>query len=188
MGAGEYRSVLALVRVKANKALASAKDPREVLAHSYQRRNEMLVKVRRGLADVATSCKRLDLHCVQLTQTAYWLQVSVDVPELGCVVLRPDGDIDNQTAPALREALSNALSAGAQTIVVDLDAVTFLGATGVDVLLDGYREGLDLCVNLVLAGGRRVALRALQVTCVIDVIGHYDSVDRALTASSGTPE
>jgi phage shock protein A len=41
-------------------------DPRETLDYSYQRQLEMLQKVRRGVADVATSRKRLELQINQL--------------------------------------------------------------------------------------------------------------------------
>jgi len=51
---------------KANKALDSAEDPRETLDYSYQRQLEMLQKVRRGVADVATSRKRLELQMQQI--------------------------------------------------------------------------------------------------------------------------
>ncbi|MHA6781770.1 PspA/IM30 family protein [Pseudonocardia saturnea] len=68
------RRLALLFRVKANKAMDRAEDPREVLEYSYQRQNEMLTKVRRGLADVATSRKRLDLQGAQLAQSAERLQ------------------------------------------------------------------------------------------------------------------
>jgi len=51
---------------KANKALDRAEDPRETLDYSYERQLEMLQKVRRGVADVATSRKRLELQQAQL--------------------------------------------------------------------------------------------------------------------------
>src|SRR4051794_19953945 len=53
---------------KANKALDRAEDPRETLDYSYQKQLELLQKVRRGVADVATSRKRLELQSQQLTQ------------------------------------------------------------------------------------------------------------------------
>jgi phage shock protein A len=59
-----------LFRTKANKALDRAEDPREVLDYSYQRQLEMLTQVRRGLADVATSGRRLELQANQLQQSA----------------------------------------------------------------------------------------------------------------------
>nr|WP_240979457.1 PspA/IM30 family protein [Streptomyces sp. HNM0574] len=53
-------------RAKANKALDRAEDPRETLDYSYQKQLELLQKVRRGVADVATSRKRLELQLSQL--------------------------------------------------------------------------------------------------------------------------
>ena len=53
---------------KASKALDRAEDPRETLDYSYQRQLEMLQKVRRGVADVATSRKRLELQMQQMQQ------------------------------------------------------------------------------------------------------------------------
>jgi phage shock protein A len=57
-----------IFRSKANKALDRAEDPRETLDYSYQRQLEMLTKVRRGVADVATSRKRVELQVAQLQQ------------------------------------------------------------------------------------------------------------------------
>ena len=45
-------------------------DPREVLDYSYQRQLEMLTTVRRGVADVATSRKRVELQVSALEQQA----------------------------------------------------------------------------------------------------------------------
>src|SRR3954464_1480779 len=55
-------------KAKANKALDKAEDPRETLDYSYQKQLELLQKVRRGVADVATSRKRLELQAQQLQQ------------------------------------------------------------------------------------------------------------------------
>jgi phage shock protein A len=64
------RRLALLFRVKANTVLDRAEDPREVLDYSYQRQVEMLVRMRRGLADVATSRKRLELQAGTLEQSA----------------------------------------------------------------------------------------------------------------------
>src|SRR5262245_54382 len=57
-----------IFKAKANKALDKMEDPRETLDYSYQRQLEMLQKVRRGVADVATSRKRLELQIQQREQ------------------------------------------------------------------------------------------------------------------------
>ena len=53
---------------KASAAMDRAEDPRQTLDYSYERQLEMLQKVRRGVADVATSRKRLELQGQQLQQ------------------------------------------------------------------------------------------------------------------------
>src|ERR671921_244452 len=63
-----------IFRAKANKALDRAEDPRETLDYSYQKQLELLQKVRRGVADVATSRKRLELQVQGLEQQADKLQ------------------------------------------------------------------------------------------------------------------
>jgi phage shock protein A len=55
-----------IFKSKANKALDRMEDPRETLDYSYQRQLELLQKVRRGVADVATSRKRVELQINQL--------------------------------------------------------------------------------------------------------------------------
>jgi phage shock protein A/DNA-binding XRE family transcriptional regulator len=56
--------------VSLESALHSPDDPREALDYSYQRQLEMLTKVRRGVADVATSRKRIELMVSTLEQQA----------------------------------------------------------------------------------------------------------------------
>jgi phage shock protein A len=63
-----------IFRAKANNALDRAEDPRETLDYSYQRQLELLANVRRGVADVATSRKRVELQVTQLEQQAGKLQ------------------------------------------------------------------------------------------------------------------
>ncbi|WP_091725820.1 PspA/IM30 family protein [Nocardioides scoriae] len=60
------KRISTVFRAKANSALDKAEDPRETLDYSYQRQLEMLTKVRRGVADVATSRKRVELQMNQL--------------------------------------------------------------------------------------------------------------------------
>ncbi|MFJ8386667.1 PspA/IM30 family protein [Streptomyces sp. NPDC094438] len=68
------RRIAALFKIKAGKALDRAEDPRELLDYSYDKQMEMLTKVRRGVADVATSRKRIELQLATLQQSADKLQ------------------------------------------------------------------------------------------------------------------
>jgi phage shock protein A len=68
------RRIADLFKIKANKALDRAEDPREVLDYSYQKQLELVQKVRRGLAEVATSGKRIELQITQLNQSSLKLE------------------------------------------------------------------------------------------------------------------
>jgi phage shock protein A len=69
-----WQRITMIFRSKANKALDRAEDPRETLDYSYQRQLDLLSKVRRGVADVATSRKRVELQVTQLEQQGAKLQ------------------------------------------------------------------------------------------------------------------
>jgi phage shock protein A len=105
---GVMKRVSLVFKSKANKALDRMEDPRETLDYSYQQQLELLQKVRRGVADVATSRKRVELQINQL-------QLSSD-------------KLDKQARDALaggredlaREALNR--KAGVQGQLTDLNA------------------------------------------------------------------
>jgi phage shock protein A len=65
---GVMKRVSLIFKSKANKALDRMEDPRETLDYSYQTQLELLQKVRRGVADVATSRKRIELQMNQMQQ------------------------------------------------------------------------------------------------------------------------
>ncbi|MGA8245942.1 MAG: PspA/IM30 family protein [Nocardioides sp.] len=70
-----WQRISLIFRSKANKALDRAEDPRETLDYSYQRQLDLLAKVRRGVADVATSRKRVELQVTQLSSQSDKLQL-----------------------------------------------------------------------------------------------------------------
>lgn len=71
---GMWQRFTLIFKSKANKALDRAEDPRETLDYSYEKQLELLQKVRRGVADVATSRKRLELQIGQLDQQSAKLE------------------------------------------------------------------------------------------------------------------
>lgn len=68
MADGVMKRMSLIFKSKANKALDKYEDPRETLDYSYQKQMELLQKVRRGVADVATSRKRVELQMKKLQQ------------------------------------------------------------------------------------------------------------------------
>jgi len=55
-----------IFKAKMNKVLDQAENPQETLDYSYQRQLEMLQNVKRNLADVVASKKRLELQVIKL--------------------------------------------------------------------------------------------------------------------------
>ncbi len=58
-----------VVKAKISKLLDRAEDPGETLDYSYEKQLELLQNVKRGVADVVTSKKRLELQTTQLEQS-----------------------------------------------------------------------------------------------------------------------
>src|SRR5580698_8746946 len=57
-----------VVKSKISKLLDKAEDPSETLEYSYQKQMELLQNVKKGIADVVTSKKRLQLQEEKLRQ------------------------------------------------------------------------------------------------------------------------
>src|ERR1700684_1445560 len=72
--AGTFSRIRDIFRSKANKALDKHEDPRETLDLSYEKQLDSLQKVRRGVADVATARKRIELQAQGLQKQADKLQ------------------------------------------------------------------------------------------------------------------
>jgi phage shock protein A len=72
MGMGSRLALI--VKSKASKLMDRAEDPRETLDYSYEKQLELLTKVRRGVADVATSRKRIEIQMQQLQASSDKLQ------------------------------------------------------------------------------------------------------------------
>ena len=57
-----------IIKSKINKILGKFEDPRETLDYSYEKQIELLQNVKRGVAEVTTSKKRIELQKVKLEQ------------------------------------------------------------------------------------------------------------------------
>jgi phage shock protein A len=68
------RRLSMIFKSKASRALNAAEDPRETLDYSYERQLDLLQQMRRGLSDVATSRKRLELQGQQLQRSVTKLE------------------------------------------------------------------------------------------------------------------
>src|SRR4051794_35586988 len=75
----------------------------------------------------------------------------------GTVYVRPSGDLDMGTVPALEERLKASRGDGARRIVVDLRGLSFMDSTGLTMVTrwnnESRRDGFDFAL---IAGPERV--------------------------------
>ena len=65
---GLWSRMRLLFRAKASSALDRAEDPRQVLDYAYSQQQQLLVTLRKGLVEVATSKQQLELQEILLPQ------------------------------------------------------------------------------------------------------------------------
>jgi len=71
---GLLNRMAAIIAAKMNKLIGAAEDPRETLDYSYEKQLELLQNVKRGVAEVTTSKKRLELQKSTLLQNSEKLE------------------------------------------------------------------------------------------------------------------
>ena len=65
---GTSGRITTVIKAKINKLLDRAEDPEETLEYGYQRQVELLQNVKKGIADVTTSKKRIQMQSQKLEQ------------------------------------------------------------------------------------------------------------------------
>src|SRR6266487_1537473 len=72
--AGLMSRATTIIKAKFSKLLERAEDPTETLDYSYEQQLQLLQNVKRGVADVVTAKKRLQLQTDQLEQSVVKLE------------------------------------------------------------------------------------------------------------------
>jgi anti-sigma B factor antagonist len=106
-------------------------------------------------------------------------------PATGQVVLEVGGEVDMLTSPQLRVAALEQLNAGAavELVVLALDDVTFLGTSGLAVLIEVREAAHAAGVELRLACTARRVLRPLAIAGLMPLFDIHLTVDEALVAT-----
>jgi anti-anti-sigma factor len=99
------------------------------------------------------------------------LVVHTDVRTAAAHVLRVVGELDIATAPILRTAVTEVLSARPARVVLDLSHVRFLGSAGLAALLDAVQRGERYGVVVCVSAASRAVNRILQLTGVSELLG-----------------
>jgi anti-sigma B factor antagonist len=110
------------------------------------------------------------------------IQLRLSRPAAGQVVLDVGGEVDMLTSPELRLAALELFEAGAATelVVIALDDVTFLGTSGLAVLIELRDAAHAAGVELRLACTARRVLRPLAIAGLVPLFDIRPTVDEAL--------
>ena len=101
------------------------------------------------------------------------------------VIITVGGEVDMLTSPQLRLAVLDQFEpdSGVELVVLDLDGVTFLGTSGLAVLIEVREAAHTAGVELRLACTARRVLRPLTIAGLIPLFDIHDTVERALAAT-----
>lgn len=108
------------------------------------------------------------------------ITLSLSSPGERQTVIEVGGEVDMVTSPHLRSAVLDQYAAGAELVVLDLDQVTFLGTSGLAVLIEVREAAHAAGVELRLACTARRVLRPLSIAGLVPLFDIHDTIDQAL--------
>ena len=109
------------------------------------------------------------------------LEISVEQPSHGVVIVAPSGELDMSNSEVLSNAISEARQGGATKLIVDLRELSFMDSSGLRLLLDTWNESKlsDRHLSIVVAKTGLVR-RVLEVSGCDTILPVVDDVSGAL--------
>lgn len=101
-------------------------------------------------------------------------------PAPGQVVIQVGGEVDMLTSPQLRRVVLDRLGESPELVVLALDGVSFLGTSGLAVLIEVREAAHTAGVELRLACTQRRVLRPLAIAGLISLFDIHDTLELAL--------
>jgi anti-sigma B factor antagonist len=111
--------------------------------------------------------------------------VSLDVEsrqtDSGVTVLAPSGRLDVVGAPALKDAVSEAMKNGQPRLVIDMEGVTFVDSSGLGSVVSALKQVRTSKGDLRLAAPNQQVRVVLELTTLDRVFPYFATVEEALT-------
>src|SRR5438132_9045343 len=111
-------------------------------------------------------------------------RVTLDVEsrqtDSGVTVLAPSGRLDVAGAPALKEAISEAVKNGPPRVVIDMEGVSFVDSTGLGSVISALKQIRGSQGDLRLAAPNQQARVVLELTTLDRVFPYFATVEEAL--------
>ena len=113
------------------------------------------------------------------------ITLTTSSPADGQIVIEVGGEVDMLTSPQLRAVVLEQFepSAGTELVVLGMDKVTFLGTSGLAVLIEVREAAHAAGVELRLACTARRVLRPLTIAGLVPLFDIHPTLDEALAAT-----
>jgi len=98
------------------------------------------------------------------------LQVSWDDPADGQAELTLVGELDNLSAPVLRQVLAGIDSGGGHDVTIDMDELRFVDSSGINELVTAWRRSRQQGGTLTVRNATEAVRRLLEMTGVADML------------------
>ncbi|MGQ0572934.1 MAG: anti-sigma factor antagonist [Pseudonocardia sp.] len=108
------------------------------------------------------------------------IAITISSPAAGQTVVEVGGEVDMLTSPQLRRVVLDQFAGGAELVVLGLDGVTFLGTSGLAVLIEVREAAHNGGVELRLACTQRRVLRPLAIAGLVPLFDIHDTLALAL--------
>ena len=99
----------------------------------------------------------------------------------GVTVLAPTGRLDVTGAPALKDAIGEAIRNGPAKVVIDMEGVSFVDSTGLGSVISSLKQIRNSQGELRLAAPNEQVRVVLELTTLDRVFPYYATVEEALT-------
>ena len=109
------------------------------------------------------------------------LDVLTRQTDAGVTVLAPSGRLDVTGAPALKDAIGEAVKNGKPRLVIDLEGVSFVDSTGLGSVIAALKLVRSSQGDLRLAAPNQQVRVVLELTTLDRVFPYYATVEEALT-------
>ncbi len=90
-------------------------------------------------------------------------------------VLRARGELDVSTAPALAGAVDAAIEAGARSVLLELDDVSFMDSSGIREIVRGRKQLEEQGGRLTIDGATGAVQQVLEVSGLLQSLSNPDA-------------
>jgi anti-sigma B factor antagonist len=105
--------------------------------------------------------------------------VEEGVDGMDVAVVRPQGRLDMQSAPDLRQQLAQLTEQGKDRLVIDLGAIGFMDSSGLGAIIGGLKAARQKGGDLHIARANEQVRLVLQLTSLDQVLRPFETVEEA---------